>query len=130
MEIVIRITVIYLFVLVGLHLIGKREFGQLSPFELVTLLLIPEIASQSLTMEDASVSAALIGIATLFSLVFVMTILTYTSKKAENLIEGQPAILVGKGRMIENVMHRERVNPDEIFVEMHKAGLERLEQVR
>jgi uncharacterized membrane protein YcaP (DUF421 family) len=52
METVIRVALIYVFIMAGLRVMGKREFGQLSPIELVTLLLIPEIVSQAMIMED------------------------------------------------------------------------------
>lgn len=130
MEIVLRITIIYLFVLITLHVIGKREFGQLSPFELVTLLLIPEIASNSLMQADYSLTGGLIGLSTLFGLVFLLTLITHMSKRAERIVEGKSMVLVSHGRFIEDALHRERVNPDEIYVELHKAGLERLDQVR
>lgn len=130
MEIVVRVLVIYVFILVGLRLLGKREFGQLSPVELVTLLIIPEIVSQALTNEDRSVTGALIGTSTLLLLVFLTSTLVHLSKRADEVIGGIPTVLVQDGRCIESAMNKERVSPDELFSELHKAGLERLEQVR
>jgi uncharacterized membrane protein YcaP (DUF421 family) len=56
METVIRVTIFYLIILIGLRVMGKREFSQLTPLELVTLLLIPEIVSQSILREDFSLT--------------------------------------------------------------------------
>ncbi|MEX0649131.1 MAG: YetF domain-containing protein [Balneolaceae bacterium] len=130
MEIVLRVTIIYLFVLVGMRILGKREFGQMSPFELVTLLLIPEIVTDTLTGDDSSLTAGLIGVTTIFGLVFIITIITHISKRAEKVMEGSPTVLVIDGRILEDALNQERVNADEIFIEMHRTGVERLEQVK
>jgi Predicted membrane protein len=130
MEIVLRVAVIYLFVMFGLRVIGKREFAQLTTLELVTIMLIPEIVSQALTREDASVAGALIGVSTLFCLVFFTSVLMQKSKKVEDVISDKPALLVAHGKFLEDSMNQERVTPGEVFNEMHRAGLERLEQVK
>src|SRR5688572_7767166 len=129
MEIVVRITVIYLLVFAGLRVMGKREFGQLSPLELVTLLMIPEIVSQALIGEDFSLTGAAVGVATLLVLVFTTSMLMHRFKKAEQVIAGEPSILVRRGKLLDGAMNAARVTEDEIFEEMHKAGLLTLEQV-
>jgi len=130
METVIRVALIYLFVLFSLRVMGKREFSQLSPLELVTLLLIPELAAQALVREDFSLVNALIALSTLFILVYLSTLVQYHSKKASTLINSTPAVLVAEGRFIEQHMNEERVGPDEVYAEMHKAGFAELAQVR
>jgi uncharacterized membrane protein YcaP (DUF421 family) len=130
MHIVVRIAVIYLFLLVALRLMGKREFGQLSPFELVTLLLIPEILTEALHAGETSLTAAFIGVSTLLSLVFITSLLAYRSPRFGEVTEGVPVVLVRRGSFVPQTLHHERVSPQEVFAEMHKAGLERLEQVK
>jgi uncharacterized membrane protein YcaP (DUF421 family) len=130
MEIVLRITLIYVFLLIALRLMGKREFGQLSPFELVTLLLIPEILTEALHEGDSSLTAAFVGISTLLSLVFITSLLAYRSPRIGRVTEGVPVVLVQHGSLVQSALHHERVSPDEVVSELHKAGLERLEQVK
>lgn len=130
METVLRIAVVYLFLLLGLRVLGKRELGQLSPFELVTLLLIPEIMSQALVREDFSLTNALVGVSTLFCIVFLNSVLSYRVKAVRSVMEGKPAVLVRNGELILQHMHHERVSADEVFSEMHKSGLEKLSQVK
>lgn len=130
METVLRVAIIYLFVLAGLRLLGKREFSQLSPLELVTLLLIPELVQQSLIREDFSLANALVGVSTVMVLVFLTSLLKQQSRGFAVLVESSPTVLVEHGRLIADHLNKERVGPDEIFDQMHKAGLERLEQVK
>ena len=130
METVLRVAVIYAVVLVSLRVMGKREFGQMTPVELVCLMLIPDLITQAALGEDYSLTTAMVAVLTLFSLVFLTSILTYLSSRAEAIISGQPAVLVAHGQLLEPALNRERVTTGEIFAEMHRAGLERLSQVR
>lgn len=124
-----RVTFVYVFLMVAFRLSGKREVGQMSPFELVTLLLIPEIFSSAVNRSDDSIGLATTGVATLFLLVFLTGVLTFRSQKAEDLIEGKPTVLVRNGAYVADNMRRERVTPEEIATEMRLAGVERLEDV-
>lgn len=130
METVIRVIIIYLFVLIGLRVVGKREFSQLSPLELVTLLLIPELVSQSLVREDFSLTNAIIAVSTLLSLVFLNSLLMQKSERVANFVEGKPALLVQHGKFIVDTMNKERISPEELFAEMHQVGLYQLAQIK
>lgn len=130
MEIVVRVVIIYAVVIAGLRVVGKREFGQLSPAELVTLLIIPEMVSEALTRGDHSLTTAIIGTTTLLSLVFVMSVVMHKYRRVEATISSTPTLLVHEGRFLVDNMNRERISPDEIFAEMHKVGLHALSQVR
>lgn len=130
METVIRVFLIYVFLIIGLRLMGKREFSQLSPLELVTLLLLPEILGQSIMREDFSLTNALIAVSTLFGLVFLSALLQYRSHTFAFLISGEPSILVANGNWMPEHLNKERISPEEVYTEMHKSGLERLEQVK
>ena len=125
-----RVTFIYVFVMLAFRLTGKREVGQMSPLELVTLMMIPEIFSTAVNRNNSSLSLATVGVATLFLVVFVTGLLKFRSRTAEALLEGEPTILVHDGEYLEGNMRRERVTPEEICAEMRLAGVERLEDVR
>jgi uncharacterized membrane protein YcaP (DUF421 family) len=130
MDTVLRVALLYILILAGLRVMGKRELSDLSPSELVGLLLVSEIASQALTREDSSLTGAIVGIATLFTLVFLISFLMYRSKRFNNVVEGTPTVIVEHGKLIEESLAKERITPDEIFTEMHKSGLEKLSQVK
>lgn len=130
MDIIIRIFVIYCCVLAGLRILGKREFGQLSPHELVTLLIIPEIVSPALTGQDTSLTGALAGTATLLGLVFVTSLLSHRFHGVEKVVSGQPLVLVQNGELLCDSMNRSRISAEEVLAEMRKAGLDDLKQVK
>lgn len=129
MDTVIRIAIIYVFLLLGLRIVGKRELGQMTPFDFVTLMLIPEIMQQSAVREDFSLINALVAVSTLFCLVFANSLLSYRFKRFRNVTDGEPIVLVHNGRMLTGNLDRERVPPDEVFSEMRKSGIENLQDV-
>lgn len=130
METVLRVFIIYVLIIVGLRLSGKREFSQMSPIELVMLLMIPELVAQALVREDFSMTNAIIALSTLFVLVFVNSTLMYRSPTYEHALSGEPAVLVIDGELQPRAMNKERVSVGEIFTEIHKSGIERLEDVK
>jgi uncharacterized membrane protein YcaP (DUF421 family) len=130
MDIVFRIALIFLFLMVTLRLMGKREFGQLSPFELITLLLIPEILTEALNLGEGSMTRALVGVSTLLALVFLTSVLAYRFPGFGRWTEGEPVAVVKHGHLVPVALHHERVSPQEVLSEMHRAGLERMEEVK
>ena len=129
MDTVLRVVITYVFILVGLRIMGKREFSQMSPVELVTLLLIPEIFSQAIVREDFSMTNAIIAISTLFAMVYATSILHHLSEKFAVVVSGKPTVLVSHGKLVTPNLNVEHVTPDEIFTEMHKAGFDQLDQI-
>ena len=130
MDTVLRVVAVYVVVLLGLRVLGKREFGELSPFELVTLLVIPEILQNALVRDDYSLTNAVVGVCTLLGLVWATSVLSHLSPRFEQVVASRPAVLVRHGYLVPGEMNRERVPPQEIVAEMHKVGLERLDQVK
>ena len=129
MQTVIRIAVIYAFVLIGLRIIGKRELSQLAPRELVMLLLIPELFSQAALGEDFSMVNALVACTTLLLLVFGTSVATHLSRAVSRVVDAAPTVLVQHGELILESLNAERVTAEELFSEMRHAGLSRLSQV-
>jgi uncharacterized membrane protein YcaP (DUF421 family) len=129
-DIVLRVAFVYFAVMVALRVTGKRELGQMSPFDFVCLLLIPEIFSDALARGDYSMTSATVGAATLFSLVAVMSLTTFRWPRLDRIVNSEPTVLVHDGRFVERHLATERVTPADVFTEMHKAGLEELRDVR
>lgn len=127
---VARIAFIYFFLMLAIRIMGKREMSEMSPFELVTLLMVPEIFSSTLSKEQYSMAQSTVGVATLFTLVFITGLVTFRFRRVEQAVEGQPRILATDGELLEDNLKRERVTADEVLAEAHKAGLESIDDVR
>ena len=127
---VTQVAFIYFFLMIALRVMGKRELSEMSPFELVTLLMVPEIYSSTLGREQFSMTQSTIGVSTLFVLLFLTGLVTFRFKRIETIVEGEPTILVHNGRLMEKNLKRERVTADEVVGEMHKVGIADFDQVR
>jgi len=125
----LKVVAVYIFLMVAFRLIGKRELSTLSPFELVTVILIPEIASDAL-MGTGSVTEALTGISTLFLLVLLFSTITHRFAAVARLVEAPPTVLVAHGRMRDEALNQERIDPETLYGELHKRGFEDISQIR
>jgi uncharacterized membrane protein YcaP (DUF421 family) len=128
-ETVLRVIFVYAFVWACLRTLGKRELSQMAPFEFVMLLLIPQFFSRALTRQDYSMTNSVVAATTLFSIVFLTSIASFRFAGFRHFMEATPTVLVRQGELLPPGLRRERIAPDEIFSAMHKAGIERIEDV-
>src|SRR2546428_5347806 len=93
-EFILRGLIIYIFLMILLRLTGKRQVGQLAPFDLVLLLVLSNAVQNSMNGGDNSITGGVIVATTLVALNWVVGYWTYRSKTVERIIEGRPLILV------------------------------------
>src|SRR5260370_6178180 len=98
-EKVIRPMVVYLFLLIAFRVAGKRELGQMTPFDLIVLLTISNVVQNAMIGADNSLGGGLIGAATLLIMNWVLARLSYYFPRFERLVEGQPTVLVENGKI-------------------------------
>src|SRR3954463_7239712 len=103
-ELVLRGAIVYVFLLVLLRITGKRQVGQLAPFDLVLLLVLSNTVQNSMNAGDNSLIGGLISASTLVGVNFLVGLATYKSKKLEAIIEGRPQVLIHNGKLYTDVM--------------------------
>jgi len=128
-ELILRGLIVYVFLIVLLRVTGKRQVGQLAPFDLVLLLVLSNAVQNAMTGGDNSVLGGLISASVLVLLNYVAGILTYRSKKLESLFEGRPEVLVHNGKVFTDVMAREKLTHHELNAALRSAGCACVEQV-
>jgi uncharacterized membrane protein YcaP (DUF421 family) len=129
MEIVLRASVMFLVVYGLLRLMGKRELGQMAPFELVSLIVIGDLIQQGVTHQDFSLTGATLAILTFSAWSLALNGVSHVWPRARKLLEGEPVVLVRHGRLIARNLDRERIDTDEFGAEMRLAGIARLDQI-
>ncbi len=122
-EIVLRTIVIYLVVLVGVRLSGKREVGQMTPFDLTLLLLISNSVQNAMTGPDTSLIGGIAAAITLLILNYLIAELSGTNRRFRKAVEGQPTLLVHNGEVITAHMSKERVSMDELERALREHGI-------
>lgn len=129
MDIVLRASVMFLAIYGLLRLMGKREIGQMAPFELVTLIVIGDLIQQGVTHQDFSLTGATLAVLTFAAWSLLFNWLSHHSPRARAALEGEPVVLVRHGVPISVNLDRERIDSDELGAEMRLAGIARLDQV-
>ena len=129
-EFVVRVVVVYLFLLGMLRFGGKKHIGELTPFDLVVLLIISETVQGSMIGDDTSLVGGLIAAGTLFALVYAVNYVSWRSKTAERLVEGVPKVLVRNGRVRRLALIEERITRAELIEALRREGCTSLTRVR
>src|SRR5216684_9370731 len=113
-EFILRGLIIYVFLLVILRVTGKRQVGQLAPFDLVLLLVLSNAVQNAMNGGDNSVTGGLISATTLIVANGIVGRATTKSKTLEKLIEGRPEVLIHNGKLYVDVMDRESLTHHEV----------------
>jgi uncharacterized membrane protein YcaP (DUF421 family) len=129
-ELVFRGTIVYVFLLVLLRVTGKRQIGQLAPFDLVLLLVLSNAVQNSMNGGDNSLVGGLISAATLVALNYSLGYAIYKSKKLEALVEGRPQVIIHNGRVFEDVMRSAKLTHHELSAALRAAGCNSTEEVQ
>ena len=109
-----RAIILYIFVLIVMRLMGKREIGQLQPFELAISIMIADLASIPMTDTGVPISNGIIPILGLLVMHLVISVVNLKSIKAREIICGKPRILIYRGRIDEKALKKERFTINEL----------------
>jgi uncharacterized membrane protein YcaP (DUF421 family) len=121
-EKILRPIIVYVFLIAGLRLAGKRELAQLNPFDLVVLLTISNTVQNAIIGEDNSVTGGMIGAATLLIVNHFVVRVLYTHDRVDRLIEGDPDVLIENGIVRHDRLKRELITVIELEAAAHKQG--------
>ncbi len=121
-ELVIRAVVVYAFLFALLRITGKRQVGQLAPFDLVLLLVLSNAVQNSMNAGDNSLTGGLVSAATLVALNYLVAHVTHRSKRLELIVEGHPQVLIHNGRVFEQVMSRVGLTHHELMAAVRQGG--------
>ena len=123
LNIVLRTIIIYLVVLIGVRLSGKREVGQMTPFDLVLLLLISNSVQNAMTGPDTSVFGGIAAAATLLLVNRLVAAISGSNRRLRKVIEGEPTLLVHDGQIITANLAKEHVSTDELDRALREHGI-------
>jgi uncharacterized membrane protein YcaP (DUF421 family) len=122
-EKVVRSVVIYVFFLLVFRVMGKRQVGQLTPFDLVLLLIISNVVQNAAIGNDNSLGGGLIGAVAILVVNSVFVEATYRSKRLRHLLEPYPTILIHDGRILDEHLRRERLTLDDLKAALRRNGV-------
>ena len=118
-----RTAVVYAVVLLGVRLSGKREVGQMTPFDLTLLLLISNGVQNAMTGPDTSLLGGVVAAATLLILNYFVAEFSGANRRFRKFVQGQPSLLVHDGKVIDSHMAKEHVSMDELQRALREHGI-------
>jgi uncharacterized membrane protein YcaP (DUF421 family) len=130
LDIALRSTVIYIIILLGLRLIGKKHVAQLSTIDLVLILLISNAVQNAMVGNDSSLIGGIVAAATLLVVNLILTKVFFRYRKAESLLEGVPTLLIHGGVVIQAHLQAESITEEELERVIREHGIESVREVK
>lgn len=130
MEIVIRATVIFWLLWLLLRAAGKRELAELTPFELIVLVVMGDLIQQGVTQEDMSLTGAGLAVATMMLWGLGLSYAAFRWSRARRILESLPAIVVSGGKIDQRMLRLQRLNDDEVLEAARTNGIRDLADVQ
>jgi uncharacterized membrane protein YcaP (DUF421 family) len=126
---ILRAVLIYLFLVIALRLVGKRELGQTNTLDLVVLLLVANAVQNGIIGNDLTVTGAVIGAAALFVINEVFTRAAYQFSFVSRLLEGSPTTLIQNGKPMAKALRREGISLPELRSIARRQGFDNLGEI-
>ena len=123
LQIMGRTAAVYLLVLVGVRLAGKREVGQMTPFDLTLLLLLSNSVQNAMTGPDTSLAGGAVAAITLFTMNFAIAEYSGVNRRFRKWVQGSPSLLIHNGDILTDHMAKEHVTMDELERSMREHGI-------
>jgi uncharacterized membrane protein YcaP (DUF421 family) len=130
-NIVVRVFVVYIFLLVLFRISGKRSFSQMTAFDFVLLLIIGETTQQALTGNDFSITNAFLITVTLIALEIGFSLLKLKSPKVDQWMDGLPTVIIRNGTLLKDRMQKARVTEEDILFKARESqGIESMDEIK
>ena len=130
LNIIGRSVIIYLVVLIGLRIAGKRHVAQLSIFDFVLILLISNAVQNAMVGPDTSVGGGIVAAISLIVINYLLTLVLYRFRKADLVIEGTPTLLIHNGHVLASHLEKEKIAEDELLRVIREHGIEHVDDVK
>jgi uncharacterized membrane protein YcaP (DUF421 family) len=128
-EKIIRPVIVYVFLVIGLRVFGKREMAQLNPFDFVVLISLSNTVQNAIIGDDNSVTGGLIGALALLTANYVVVRFLFGHRRLDQIIQGQPTVLIENGEIIPSALAKELVTESELMTVLHRQSFAALDEV-
>ncbi len=128
-EKVLRPVVVYLFLIVGLRVFGKRELAQLNPFDLIVLLMLSNTVQNAIIGDDTTVTGGLLGALALLTVNYLLVRFLFRHRRLDQILEGRPIVLIEHGRVIRKALAKELITLSELRSVAYRQGFTSLDEI-
>lgn len=129
-NLVIKTTVLYVYIMLCYRLMGKKEVGKLGIIDLIVSVLIAELAAMSIESNETSILISLVPIAVLVVIQISLSYISLKSVKVRKLIDGSPKIIINKGKVDFKEMSKLRYSLDDLISQLREQSIKSIEEVK
>jgi uncharacterized membrane protein YcaP (DUF421 family) len=130
MEIVVRASVIFFFLLLLMRGLRKRTLGEMSPLQMILLIVIGDLVQQGVTQEDYSLTGAVLAVGAFAFWITLLDFATWRSALVRRVLEGVPLVLVEDGKPVEKTLRLEQIPWDEVLEAARQQGIADVGEIR
>jgi uncharacterized membrane protein YcaP (DUF421 family) len=128
-EKILRALIVYFFLLIMFRVLGKRQVGQMTPFDLIVLLILSNVLQNAMIGPDNSVTGGLIGALTILAVNWAVSRIAFDSPKFERAIEGVPTVLIHNGKIVEKNLRKETISREDLLSNLRTQGCFNINEV-
>jgi len=121
-EKIIRALIVYFFLLIMFRVLGKRQVGQMTPFDLIVLLILSNVLQNAMIGPDNSVTGGLIGAVTILAVNWAVSRIAFDSPRFERAVEGVPTVLIHHGKIVEKNLRKETISHEDLLSNLRSQG--------
>ena len=125
-----KTALIYIFLVAGLRLLGKRELGQMNIYDLVLIIILANAVQNAMVGDDTTLGGGLVAAVTLLILNRLFALAMLRSRKLEQFMVGGPVLIADKGHLLADRMRKEGITREQLMAALREHGLDRLDQAR
>jgi uncharacterized membrane protein YcaP (DUF421 family) len=129
LEKIARAGIVYIFLIIGLRLAGKRELAQLNPFDLVVLLTLSNTVQNAIIGNDNSVTGGIIGACALLLINYLVVRFLFMHERVDLAIEGESDVLIEGGKVRQDHLKKELLTKHELEIAAHRQGFSDLKEI-
>ena len=129
LEKIVRPIVVYVALVAGLRIFGKRELAQLNPFDVVVLMSLANTVQNAIIGDDTSLVGGLIGALSLLLINYLVVRYLFRHRRLDQWIEGKPVTLILQGKPLPNALAKELITSSELLAILHRQGFSRFEEI-
>ena len=124
-----RAVILFVVVFLVIRLMGKRELSQIQPYEFVIIILIADLASGPMSDRNMTTIYGIVPILALLVMYMILSFLLKTNKKVQNLVSGNPVLLIADGKIIESAMKKQQYMIEDIMAQIRSRGIFKIQDV-
>ena len=129
-EKILRPIIVYAALIVLLRFFGKRELGQLNPFDLVVILSLSNTVQNAIIGQDNSLVGGIVGACALLGINYLVAFIKYNNKTIESVVEGKPLTVIENSRLNKSAARREFLTEEDLNTIAHREGLDDMKQIK